>query len=184
MEIYAETERLILREPLPKDAEGMFELDSNPRVHEYLGNKPLKSRNQALEIIEYVRQQYKENGIGRWAVIQKSDNRFIGWSGLKLVKDTINNHSNYVDLGYRLIEPYWGKGIATESALASLKYGFEVMHLTDIYAAAHIENAASNHILNKIGFRFINTFEYDRSTHNWYRLEGQATWRGPSQYPR
>jgi len=43
MNIYVETERLILREILPIDVEGMFELDSNPIVHKYLGNKPVKT---------------------------------------------------------------------------------------------------------------------------------------------
>lgn len=41
MKIFAETERLILRELLPSDDYGMFELDSDHEVHRYLGNKPV-----------------------------------------------------------------------------------------------------------------------------------------------
>ncbi|MCY1487117.1 hypothetical protein D3C87_204390 [compost metagenome] len=60
-----ETERLLLRELLPTDDVGMFELDSNPQVHIYLGNKPVTSIEQVREAIANIRQQYLENGIGR-----------------------------------------------------------------------------------------------------------------------
>ena len=90
MKIYVETERLILREMLPSDAEGMFELDSNPIVQKYLGNKPVKTIEDSHNIIDYVRKQYKNQGIGRWAAIEKSSGNFIGWSGLKFYIDTFN----------------------------------------------------------------------------------------------
>ena len=43
MDFYIETERLILRDLRDCDLNGMFELDSNPEVHKYLGNKPIKT---------------------------------------------------------------------------------------------------------------------------------------------
>ena len=48
-----ETERLILREILPSDADAMFELDSDPEVHRYLGNASVKSRKKILEITRW-----------------------------------------------------------------------------------------------------------------------------------
>ena len=69
MKIFAETERLILRELLPTDAEGMFEMDGDPEVHLYLGNNPVKSIEQSEADIEFIRKQYIEKCIGRWAVI-------------------------------------------------------------------------------------------------------------------
>lgn len=99
MEIYVETERLILREILLTDIDGLFELDSDPKVHQYLGNKPVKDKKQIENIIKSIREQYVENGIGRWAIIEKSTNNFLGWTGLKLEKNTVNNHTNYYDLG-------------------------------------------------------------------------------------
>lgn len=170
MKIFVETERLILREIVHDDIDGLFELDSNPKVHKYLGNKPVQDKEKLIEVINFIRNQYIENGIGRWAMVEKSTNNFLGWTGLKFVKENINNHSNYYDLGYRLIEKYWGKGFATESAIASLKYGFENLGLNKIYAAAHIDNIASNKILSKIGFEWIENFEYDGSTHSWYEF--------------
>lgn len=97
MEIFAETKRLILRELLPIDAEGMFELDSDKDVHQYLGGNAVKSINQSIGDIEFIRKQYMDNGIGRWAVIEKETGGFIGWGGLKLITETCNNKTNYYD---------------------------------------------------------------------------------------
>ncbi len=170
MKIYAETPRLILREILPSDEEGMFALDSDPEVHRYLGNNPVTNIEQTREVINFVRQQYIDNGIARWAVIEKNTNSFVGWSGLKLVKEERNNHPQYYDIGYRFIKKYWGKGYATESAKAALDYGFEVMNLTEIIGTAHIENTASRKVLEKIGLKYIEKFMYDDIECNWLRI--------------
>src|SRR4051812_29243148 len=122
MKIIIETERLILREILPTDIDGFFELDCDPEVHRYLGNKPVKEKEQIIDVIKSIRQQYLDNGIGRWAIMHKQTGSFIGWAGLKFVTELINNHVNYYDLGYRLIKKYWAQGIATETATASLSY--------------------------------------------------------------
>ena len=58
-----ETERLILRELLLSDKEGMFELDSNPNVHLFLGNRPVKHIEESIEQIENIQKQYKDFGI-------------------------------------------------------------------------------------------------------------------------
>lgn len=170
MQLFIETERLLLRELLPSDIEGMYELDSDPEVHKYLGNNPVNDKEQLLNVIEFVRQQYIDNGIGRWAVIEKKTNNFIGWSGLKLVKELTNNHVNFYDLGYRLIQKYWGKGYATESAVAALEYGFKSLQLNEIYAAAHIENNASNKILSKIEFQCLEKYQDEYGIHYWYMI--------------
>lgn len=170
MKVFVETERFILREIGNDDAQDLFELDSDPEVHKYLGNKPITSLKEAESIVNYIRAQYEENGIGRWAIIDKLSNEFIGWSGLKYEK-ALRKDFNYYDLGYRLKKKHWGKGIATETAIASIKYGFEKLNLTEICAAAHIDNNASNKILQKLGLKFMETFEYDGEMLNWYKLE-------------
>jgi RimJ/RimL family protein N-acetyltransferase len=170
MKIFVETERLLLREIVPSDEKGFYELDSDPEVHRYLGNKPVKSIEQIREVIEFIRQQYVDNGIGRWAIIEKTSGEFVGWTGLKLVKEQTNNHTNYYDLGYRLLRKYWGKGIATESAVASLDFGFNVLGVTEIYAMVDYQNFGSNNVLRKIGLNFMETFDYDGIKHNWYKI--------------
>ena len=168
---FIETERLILREILLTDIDGMFELDSDPDVHKYLGNQPVTDKEQLVNVINFIRQQYIDNGIGRWAIINKKTNDFIGWTGLKFVTDLTNNHKNYYDLGYRLIKKYWGKGIATETAIATLKYAFEQLQAEEVYAMADCNNEGSNKILEKVGLNFIEKFDLEGIEHNWYKIE-------------
>ncbi|WP_282074064.1 GNAT family N-acetyltransferase [Polaribacter atrinae] len=174
MKFHLETERLILRELRITDLEGIFELDSNPEVHKYLGKKTIKTKEEAKKMIEFILKQYKENGIGRFAVIEKSTGNFIGWSGLKLnkgTKESLNGFQDFIDIGYRFIPRYWKKGYALESAIACLEYGFKTMNLDIIYGAAETENIGSNKILQKIGLQFVNEFEEDNKQVNWYELK-------------
>ncbi|MBA6156129.1 GNAT family N-acetyltransferase [Tenacibaculum sp. S7007] len=173
MKFYLETERLILREIFESDIDGMFELDSNEEVHEYLGKNPIKTKEQALINIQFIRTQYEEFGIGRFACIEKSSGNFIGWSGLKFntgEKEKLNEHQDFIDIGYRFIPKYWGKGYGHESAVACLEYGFNQMNYDTIYGAADIDNIGSNKILSKIGLQFVNEFTYKEVKVNWYEL--------------
>jgi len=171
MKIFAETDRLILRELLPEDAYGMFDLDSDIDVHQYLGKNPVKSINQSIADIEFIRKQYVDNGIGRWAVIEKDTNTFIGWAGLKLTTNEVNNHINYYDIGYRFIKKFWGMGYATESAFAAIDYGFEQMGLKEIIGIADIENDGSINVLEKCGLKKVEQFIYNQRMHYWMKIE-------------
>lgn len=174
MQFYIETKRLILRDLLETDMDGIFELDSNPIVHKYLGNNPIKTKEKASKIIQFVQQQYKERGIGRFAAIEKSSGDFIGWSGLKLnsdKKEALNGQKDFYDIGYRFIPRYWGNGYATESALAVMYFGFKKLNLETICGAAEMDNIASNKVLQKIGLKFINEFTYEDVKCNWYELK-------------
>lgn len=170
MKIFLETERLILRELLPTDDSGMFELDSDKDVHKYLGNQPFTKIEESREIIEFIRKQYVDNGIGRWAMISKETGEFMGWTGFKLMKELTNNHVNYYDLGYRLIKRFWGKGYATESAKACLQYGFGELKLDKIYGMADTNNTASRHVLEKAGLKYVETFDFRGDLHDWFRI--------------
>ncbi len=176
MKIFVETERLILREMVETDIQGLFELDSDPEVHKYLGNRPVKDIATCRDVVKNVQQQYKECGIGRWAIIDKASAEFVGWSGLKYEKN-LRKDRHYYDVGYRLKRKFWGKGIATETAKEALKYGFNQLNLTEICAAAHHENIASNKILTNIGLVFTETFLYDGITTNWYKLAAEDWFR-------
>jgi RimJ/RimL family protein N-acetyltransferase len=161
-----------------KMVEGMFELDSDPVVHRYLGNQPVQDIEQSREAIRFIRQQYLDNGIGRWAVIEKSTGYFLGWAGLKLVKEPANNHTGFYDVGYRLIKKYWGKGFATEAAKAVVDYGFEVLQLPVIYGMADINNAASAHVLQKTGLQLIEAFDLNGTPHHWFKISREEWKKG------
>jgi RimJ/RimL family protein N-acetyltransferase len=62
-----ETDRLYFREILESDAYSILELDSDPSVHQYLGNNPIKNIFEAKNAIQLIRRQYVDNGIGRLA---------------------------------------------------------------------------------------------------------------------
>jgi len=165
------TERLILRKLTTEDLDDMFLLDSNPDVVKYVGIQPLTKKEESLKMIENIINQYEKNGTGRLAVIEKESNRFIGWSGIKLLTDEVNGFKNVYELGYRFLPEFWGKGYANESALASLDLGFDQLNADKIYAYADIENENSHKILTKLGFENKGAFIDDGDHCYWYELE-------------
>jgi len=68
---------LFLRELNPHDAENFYRLNLNPNVIKYTGNSTFKDINEAKQFLEDY-PDYKLNGFGRWAVIEKSTNEFLG----------------------------------------------------------------------------------------------------------
>ena len=171
VKIIFETKRLIVREILTSDVDEMFELHSDPEVHRYLGNATINSKTEIVNVINFVRQQYLDHGVGRWAIIKKDTGEFVGWTGLEFVTKETNNHKNYYDLGYRLIKRFWGQGLATESAFASLDYAFDKLNAKEVCAIADCENDGSNKILKKVGLKFIETFDHEGVEHNWYTID-------------
>lgn len=165
-----ETERLILRKLEAADFERMFLMDSDPEVMKYLGT-PVVSREESKKMIAMIQKQYEENGVGRLAVIERESGLLIGWCGLKLLKEPINNHVETLDLGYRFIPEFWGKGYAWEAAKASLDYGFNELKADTIYAYADAGNTGSNYILTKIGFENTGEFEDSGVKCFWYELK-------------
>lgn len=165
------TERLILRKLTEADVDNIFLLDSNPDVMKYVGVPPSTSREQSKKMVENILDQYAKNGTGRLAIIEKETNRFIGWSGIKLLTDEVNGFKDVYELGYRFLPEFWGKGYATESAKASLDLGFNQLNVEKIYAYADIENQSSNHILTKLGFENKGAFLDNGDNCYWYELE-------------
>lgn len=165
-----ETERLVLRKLEDTDFERMFLMDSDPEVMKYLGT-PATSVEESKNMIKMIQKQYEENGVGRLAVIEKESGLMIGWSGLKLLTQPVNGHTNTLDLGYRFIPESWGKGYAIEAAKASLDYGFKELIADTIYAYADSGNVGSNHILIKLGFEKVNEFIDSGVMCFWYELK-------------
>lgn len=153
----------------PADAEGLFALDSNPNVHRYLGNRPVTKISQCHAIIEAIQKQYETNGIARYSVFLKSTDVYIGWAGIKFVTTPENGHIDFYDIGYRLLEAYWGKGYASEAAFAWRDHAFDTMEIPVLCASAHIDNTGSNIILQKIGMQMIGQYDYDGLPCNWYQ---------------
>ena len=152
--IWIETERLKMRPIIPEeDAEDMYLLNLDPEVVRYTGDVPFKSIEDSLEFYKNYR-QYEKYKLGRFSTFLKEDMTFIGWCGLK-------QEDGYIDLGYRFAKPYWGQGYATESSLASLRYGFDDLNIERIVAHALKDNPASIRVMEKVGMLYEKDLVYD-----------------------
>ncbi len=168
MKPITETERLLLRELAPDDAKDFYNLNLNPSVIKYTGDKAFQNIDEAKEFLENY-QDYRLNGYGRWAVISKDNNEFLGWCGLKYSSST-----NETDIGFRFFEHYWNKGFATESARACIDYGFEKLNLNRIVGRAMLENKASVNVLEKIGLQYLEEFDFDGHRGVIYTIESRT----------
>ncbi len=168
-EIIAETERLLIRKFNLDDAEGVFYFNSLKEVVQFTGESPITNIEQAKNIIQNIwLKEYDQNGFARWAVIYKPDNKLIGFSGLKWEPEI-----SEVDLGYRFHPSYWSKGIATESSMKVLHFGFEQLNLSRIVGLVMKQNPASAHVLKKVGMQHYKVAEWPSEPIllDWYKIE-------------
>lgn len=177
MKIQLETERLIIREIELRDVDDFYEMDSDPEVHKYILQTPVTSKDEMVEVIKMIRQQYKDNGIARWAVIDKVSGEMLGWCGIKFYTDKLNGHQNFYEHGYRFKQKHWGKGYATESSKAVLDWAFRNLNTDAIYAITDIDNKNSIHVLDKLGFELKEVFHYAENLEcNWFELK-KSDWK-------
>ena len=167
--------RLRYRPLGPADAAGLFALDSNPNVLRYLGTPPLTDLGQARAALGRIQENYRAGTLARWAVERHETGEFLGWAGLKLNHGPVNGRTNFVDLGYRLLEPHWGQGYGTEAGRAWLARGFGALRLPLVAGYAEAAHGASRRILEKVGLELINLFEGPGGTPcAWYEARNPA----------
>lgn len=167
MDIICQTPRLILRRLTLADAVNLLNLNNNPDVLKYLHEPALNHIADAEKVLQdIIFPQYTLYELGRWGVIYKTQNKFLGWCGLKR-RPELNDE---IDLGYRFNPEHWGQGFATEAATACLRYGFIEKKLHTITGRAHIENTASLNVLQKIGLQYIKEEIVDDCPVKTYQL--------------
>jgi [ribosomal protein S5]-alanine N-acetyltransferase len=150
-----ETQRLYLREINPEDAEHAYLLNLDPEVVQYTGDVAFSSVEEARTFLQKY-DHYKKYGFGRWAVILKTNEEFLGWCGLKYTEEQ-NEH----DVGFRFFKKHWNQGYATESAKACLDLGFCKFNMGTIVGRAMKKNVASIKVLQKIGLNYLKDFDFD-----------------------
>lgn len=151
MNIVFQSPRLYFREFTKEDIQLLFDLNSNPNVIKYVHEPAPTLENITGILNDVILPQYTLYGHGRWAVHLKSNDEFIGWCGLKYIKE-----ADEIDLGYRFKENYWGRGYGFEAARATIDYGFSVLKLSGIFARALPENVASWKIMEKCGMHYVD----------------------------
>lgn len=160
-----ETNRLYLRELNLADANNFYLLNADQDVIKYTGDKAFESINEAKSFLENYN-PYQQYGYGRWAVIAKSNEEFLGWCGLKYSPEI-----DEVDIGFRFFKKHWNKGFATESAKACIDYGFEKLNLKTIVGRAMEANSASIKVLQKIGMHYVKHVTFQLHDGILYQIE-------------
>jgi RimJ/RimL family protein N-acetyltransferase len=150
-----ETERLILREYLPPDLEYFLPMLADREVIRYLILTDPWPREKVEKWLNSCQRVWDEKAYGFWILEHKRDHRPIGWGGLNWLPET-----EETEVLYALDRPYWGQGLATETARFSVKYGFETVELEEIIGLAVPENTASARVLEKCGLIFTGKAQY------------------------
>lgn len=143
-----ETDRLILRQVTPDDAESVLKYLSDKEVMKYYGLEPFDSINEALDEISWYKSIFeKKTGI-RWGITIKNQNEVIGSCGFL---NRVPKH-NRSEIGFELSKDYWGQGIASEALKAVCQYGFEQLNLQRIEALIEPPNLSSQRLVERQGF--------------------------------
>lgn len=142
------TKRLVLREWTDFDLPAFAALNADPRVMEFLPKTLDREESDALAA--RIREGFPKHGFGLWAVEISGVADFAGFIGLSVPNFTAP-FTPCVEVGYRLAFDHWGKGYATEGALAALEFGFTQAGLTEIVSFTVPDNIWSRHVMQKCG---------------------------------
>jgi RimJ/RimL family protein N-acetyltransferase len=149
--IFLTTDRLVLRRFTEDDVDLLVELDSDPEVMRHLTGAPTPRAEIADEVLPRLLSHYERHpDTAIWAAHAAGE--FIGWFMLRPDRDT-----GEIELGYRLRVAAWGRGYATEGAVALLRTAFAGLGLTRVIARTMTVNHASRRVLEKAGLRLVGT---------------------------
>jgi RimJ/RimL family protein N-acetyltransferase len=168
VQVYLETDRLILRRLTPDDVDLVTALDADPEVMRYITGGLPTSRDEIRN--DYLPSwfAYYERGAryGFWAAIEKGTGTFIGWFHLR---PQAEDGDDEPELGYRLNAAAWGHGYATEGSRALIRKAFEELGARRVYATTMVVNVGSWRVMEKAGLRRVRVFRQE-----WpYRIEGE-----------
>ena len=159
--IVAETERLLLSKFTINDAAFFMELVNTPNWIKYIGERNIKTIEQAEEAIKNGHlKSYDTFGFGFYTLQLKAEqNKTIGTCGL-IKRDTLDN----ADIGFAMLPEYESKGFGFESSIAVLKLAKEEFQLKKVLAITLPTNENSIKLIEKIGLSYekkVKPFEDD-----------------------
>jgi RimJ/RimL family protein N-acetyltransferase len=140
-----ETERLHMRPWHASDFEAFAAIMADADVARYLSGTPL-SRADAWRSLAAGVGQWHLRGYGTWAVERKSDGALLGRVGIIHPEGWPG-----IEVGWTLGKEAWGKGYATEAALASIDYAFITLPLDRVISIIHPQNVASQKVAARVG---------------------------------
>jgi RimJ/RimL family protein N-acetyltransferase len=165
-----ETPRLILRPPYEQDLDQFVALGADPEVMRYLGTGATQTPDEAERWLESILREAREGetdppGLPGWRVATAREGG--AWVGLAVLKRMNPRHEEavcegpLVEVGYRISQAHWGRGYATEAAVALVRFGFLTLNLPAIAGIADVRNTASNRVLGKAGLVHRKTYSLD-----------------------
>ncbi len=180
LSLEVETPRLVLRQWRADDRKPFAEMNADPRVMEFL--LPL-SAPESDALAGRLAAGIDEHGWGFWAVEAPGVAPFVGFVGIKPMPPVLP-FAPGVEVGWRLAQPFWGRGYASEAALAALRVGFEQVGLGEIVAFTAVGNQRSRAVMARLGMQEdADPFDHPAvpeghplRRHVLYRM-GQAQWR-------
>ena len=150
-----ETDRILMRPLTIDDAEGLNNVNRTPDVMKYIGPVEDSVERTRQYLLKGPLADYEKHGFGRHACIDKNTGQLIGFCGLKYVADFDD-----VDIGYRFLPEYWGKGLATETSELLMDYGKQQLGLKRIVGTALPGNKGSIRVLEKLGLTYEKDVHY------------------------
>jgi len=153
------TERLAARSWQIKDLPLAMELWGDPAVTTLIDCRGQLTEAQVQEKLRAEIEREKSCGVQYWALFDHRNGDFVGCSGLRpraYTPGAVN-----FEAGFHLVKRCWGKGFATEAAQGALEYAWEKLRLSKVYAGHHPDNRASEEILKRLGFEFVENFFYE-----------------------
>ena len=160
MDVYLETERLLLRRFTAADVDHLVALDADPEVMRFLtGGKPTPRDEIEEETLPAFLGYYaRGDRYGFWAAIEKASGAFLGWFHFRPGE---GRPADEAELGYRLRQSAWGKGYGSEGGRAVIAKGFTELGVRRVVASTMAANAASRRVMEKAGLRLVRTYHDD-----------------------
>jgi ribosomal-protein-alanine N-acetyltransferase len=152
--VIVSTERLTLSQLEDADAPFILELLMSPGFIDYIGDRGVRDQDGARQYIARQREGYAENGYGLWRADLTATGESAGICGLVLREGL-----EHPDVGYAFLERFWGRGLASEGAAATLDYARDVLKLPTVVAITKPENEGSIAVLKRIGMRYVGLID-------------------------
>ncbi len=162
VEVFLETSRLVLRRFTLDDLQVVLDLDADPAVKRFIDNgAPVDPQEVAEHLNWWLGYYDRFDGYGFWAAVEKNAGAkdagdFVGWFHFR-PSDGVGLREP--ELGYRLRQTAWGRGLATEGSRALIDKGFTEFDVERVYAETMVVNVASRRVMEKCGMRLVRTFE-------------------------
>ena len=169
--IIAETPRLFLRHFCENDLEDLAPILANREVMKF-SLKGVKNKEETKEFIQKIISGYKTKNYSLYAVIHREKEQLIGYCGLFFWSSISGKEE--VEIGYRLDPKYWGRGLATEAAIAVRDYAFKKFNFSSLISLIQSQNIASIRVAEKIGMEYEKDYTFLGISVKIYRIFKQS----------